>query len=170
VSIDPRRMVTRHAARLGLGTLLVVLGLACVWSTVAWGQGLDSVPAGHPVDWLSAAVGGGGMTGIGVLVVGLVALAKRLGIGMPRVVIGGDGKGEQAGDDEATSPIRLTPAPCEHDSKYAELAGKVGRLSERVAVMEASQTRMESGQARVEASVEGVRSLAQQILLRQMGG
>jgi len=138
-------MVTRHAARLALGALLVVLALACAWSTVAWGQGLDPAPE-YPID-LNAIVWGGGSAGAvgGAGLLGWI-LVNRYGPLVRR------GKAPDPVDEPSSIERRV-------DALEAEQA-RQGEAMRRVA----------GEQTRTLLEVKEIRGLAQEILLRLMGG
>lgn len=135
----------------GVGALLAFLG------GVAWAQD-PTIPAGpHPLDWASALAGGGGVTGLGVLVVGLLALGSKLGLSLPRITIGG----AQRDPDEETSSITRSAIPPDVERRLATIEGEQVRLRDAVA-------RIDSNQARAMDDVKELRDLAQQILLRLM--
>jgi hypothetical protein len=142
--VDVGGMVRRHAARLTLGALLVVV-LACVWSTVALAQGAEQDPA--PVDMLSAAIGGGGAASFGALLVGLAWLGSKLGLSMPRIVIGGKDPTPPAPEEEASAHARPAPAPGheDHESRIRSLERKAARTVSRLTLLEDQQIRVELG-------------------------
>ena len=133
------------------GVLVALIG------GVAWAQ--DPVhPTGHPVDWFSALAGGGGVTGLGVLLVALVALGNKLGLSLPQITIGGPARHDH---DDETSQIGHSPIRPGIEQRFATIEGEQGRLRDAVA-------RIELNQARAVEDVKELRDLAQQILLRLM--
>jgi len=143
MTVDVRGMVKRHAARLMLGALLVVLGLACAWSTVAWAQGAEQDPA--PVDMLSAAIGGGSAASFGALLVGLAWLGSKLGLSMPRIVIGGKDPAPVPGDEEASAAVRAPVVNEDHEARIRSLERKAARTVSRLVLLEDQQIRVELG-------------------------
>ena len=146
-------LVLRRVLSVGLAVsvLLAVIG------GVAWAQ--DPVhPTGHPVDWFSALAGGGGVTGLGVFIVALVALGNKLGLSLPRITIGGPARHDH---DDETSQIGHAPIRPGIEQRFATIEGEQGRLRDAVA-------RIEVNQARAVEDVKELRDLAQQILLRLM--
>lgn len=175
MTIDPRRMARRHAAEMGLVLLLVALVLVCVWSTVAYGQdpAQPVTLAGSPIDWGSAALGGGVPTTLAVLVLGFFAMAKRLGLSMPRIVIGGEGKTSapaesiprppSQADEESSGIIRVPGAGLvDHENRIRSLERKAARASAAIRLHEAQGTRLELG-------IKELRDLAQMILVQHIG-
>lgn len=140
---------------------LYVALVAGVPLTVIGGVALaqdPTLPSGHPVDWLSALAGGGGVTGLGVLLVALVALGNKLGLSLPRITIGGPARPDP---DEETSSITRSPIRPGIERRFAAIEGEQVRLRDAVA-------RIEVNQARAVEDVKELRDLAQQILLRLM--
>jgi len=160
MTIDPRAMVKRHAAWLVLGAVAVLAIVLALCGAVAHAQGLEHVPP-HAVDGISALVGGGGVTGLGLLLLSLVALGNRLGLSLPRIVIGGkEPAPTRPADDEATAPAR---APIHPDV--------VAQLQELRAERDLDRQRLdalESCTMRIELGVKEVRDQAQQIMFRLM--
>lgn len=133
------------------GVLLTVLG------GVAWAQD-PMLPTGRPMDWLSALAGGGGVTGLGVLVVALVALGNKLGLSLPQITIGGPARPDH---DDETSQIGHSPIRPGMERRLATIEGEQVRLRDAVARLDISQTHALE-------EVKELRDLAQQILLRLM--
>lgn len=148
-----RRLLSLIVVLFAVGAVLAVLG------GVAWAQD-PTLPSGHPVDWLSALAGGGGVTGLGVLLVMLTALGNRLGLSMPRITIGGSDPKKPDPDEETSNIIRSPIAP-DVERRLATIEGEQVRLRDAVA-------RIDSNQARAMDDVKELRDLAQQILLRLM--
>ena len=139
-----------------LPSLVVILfAVGAVLGGVAWAQD-PILPSGHPVDWVSAMAGGGGVTTLGVLLVGLLALGNRLGLSLPRITIGGPDKA-----DQETSAIVRAPVPPDVERRLAAIEAEQARTRDAVA-------RIDSNQARAVDDVKELRDLAQQILLRLM--
>ena len=134
---------------------VVLLAVGAVLGGVAWAQD-PTLHGGHPVDWISALAGGGGVTGLGVLLVMLTALGHRLGLSLPRITIGGPDKA-----DEETSSIVRSPVPPDVERRLSTIEAEQSRLQDAVA-------RIDSNPARAVDDVKELRDLAQQILLRLM--
>ena len=133
------------------GVLVALIG------GVAWAQD-PTLPSGRPMDWFSALAGGGGVTGLGVLLVALVALGNKLGLSLPRITIGGPARHDH---DDETSQIGHSPIRPGIEQRFAAIEGEQVRLRDAVA-------RIELNQARAVEDVKELRDLAQQILLRLM--
>lgn len=149
----PNRVLSAVVFASGVGALLAFL------SGIAWAQD-PTLPSGHPVDWLSALAGGGGVTGLGVLLVMLTALGNRLGLSLPRITIGGSDP-KKPDPDEETSSITRSPIAPDVERRLATIEGEQVRLRDAVA-------RIDSNQSRAMDDVKELRDLAQQILLRLM--
>lgn len=142
-----------------LYVLVFLFAVGAVLGGVAWAQD-PTLHSGHPVDWISALAGGGGVTGLGVLLVMLTALGHRLGLSLPRITIGGSDT-PKANHDEETSAIVRAPVPPSVERRLAAIEAEQTRLQDAVA-------RIDENQARAVDDVKELRDLAQQILLRLM--
>lgn len=163
---DPRAMSRHLARRLALeatGVCLLLAGAGYAFTRAAYGQALDAPSASgdHLWDAASVTVGGVSVFGLGAVIVGLIALAKKLGVGMPRVVIGGDGKGEQSRDDE---PSTITQVP-----DFVRLQEQVRQLERDGHDRDKRIALIASGTTRLEASIKEVRDLLHDILIRSVG-
>lgn len=160
--IDPKRIDRRVILeRVIIAGFVAVLIGAMVAAKVAWGQGLDTAPS-HPVDWLSAAVGGGSIGTLGMLVIGLIAVAKRFGIGMPRIVIGGADKAPKP-DDESTAPLRPTAIHPDVEARLRLLEKGDSSQDKRIALIEA-------GVIRTEATIKEIRDDVRELVVHGLGG
>jgi len=180
MSIDPRAMVKRHASELVLVAVAVAFLGVALCGSVAHAQGLDPATP-HAVDWLSAAVGGGGITGLGAVLLALAWAGNKLGLSLPRIVIGGKAAPPAPSPaEEATAPPPTAEVPRPADgptredftrlsTRVADLAHQVGALKADMGSLTSSVSYNSGTAARIEARQEALSQTANQIMLLLAG-
>lgn len=153
--VDPRAIARRCIAELAVG-LCLLAGSCYAGTRAAWGQALEPVlPAGHPVDWLSALYGGGGTGAMVAVVVAVLWVLNKAGVPV------GISIGKRA-QEPAAAPAAALDAD-NFDKRLDAVEKDVARLVE-------AQKHFDANQTRTLLEVQGVRDLAQQILLRHIKG
>lgn len=153
MTLDPRNLARRVILeRLIIAGFVAVLIGIMVAAKVAWGQEADaaSIVAAHPVELWSLLFGSGGATAVGGVAVAVMWVLNKAGIPV----------GVTFGKQPSTAP---------HLNVCEQLERRVDAIEKEQARSAEAQKHMGNQQTRTLLEVQGVRDLAQQILLRQMG-